>query len=414
MKIKTKNVLWTVVLIIFLLLMFALNYKKISNIYLNKKAEKSNSNITFQVYSNENNILKILVTAKDEQNGIKRIVYIDENGNQKEIDCYGKTQIAMDYEVKQNGEYEFKMINKKDEETKEKLVVDDNYRNNLIPIYVSTEKDIDINGNVTIEFPESNNKKMYKIGKNGTWTEYKGEFTINSYDIIEKNLQNSDTKKVDIYAKMQDEAKNVVQIKKEIENIDVDIEEPQINIISVDNYSTLTSDGVINNGKVSINYDNREGILNYYSIDNGNTWIEYDNDLTFNNVTNIMAKSIKSKSGLKAESSKIINPSAKNAIGVYAYDNDIDTNYLVSNSSVYMIIDNSAIGKKVNILVSAVSLAYGMQANINFFDVNGDVVGDSYSTVYTTNLKMKIPDNAVKIEISVNQSYYLNDLRIEE
>ena len=415
MKIKLRKYeIIFVVIFIFIIILVTLNYKKINRIYLNKKAEQLTNGITFQVYSNENNILKILVTAKDEQNGIKKLIYLNEDGKQNEIDCYGKTQVAIDYEIKQNGEYEFTTVNNKDEENKEKLIVDDNYRNNLIPISVTTEKNLDINGNVTINFPENNKAtKMYKIGENGTWTEYQGEFTINSYDIIEKNLQNGNTRKVDIYAKMQDEAKNVVQIKKEIENIDVDIEKPQINIISVDEYAMLTADGVINNSKISINYDNREGILNYYSIDNGDTWIKYSNDLIYNNVTKIIAKSVKNGSGLEMISKEDINPSADDAVGVYAYDDDVNTIFSFANATRYMLMDNSVVGKKICFSINANNLAMGMQTSTKFYDANGNNIGDTYNTVFNTNLEILIPHGAVKMKITVNQGYFINEMRIK-
>ena len=416
MKIKVRKAIciFSIISIFTIILLFTINYRKINKIYLNKNAEESQKSITFQVYSNENNILKILVTAKDEQNGIKKLIYFSEDGTQKEVECYGKTQVAIDYEVKQNGEYEFTTINNKNEENRENLVVDDNYRNSLIPISVTTEKKSDINGKVTINFPENNKAtKMYKIGENGTWIEYKGEFTINSYDIIEKNLKNNDTKKVDIYAKMEDDARNVVQIKKEIENIDVDIEKPQINIVSVDKYPTITADGVINNCKISINYYNIEGISNYYSIDNGNTWIEYNGDLKFNNVTKIMAKSVKNESLLELTSKEDINPSANDAIGAYAYDDDTNTNYSFVNSVKYMLVDNSAIGKRIYFSINPLSLAYGMQATIKFIDLNGNKIEKTYNSVYSTNYSIVIPNETEKMEITVIQQYNMNNFRID-
>lgn len=358
-KLRKRLGIFSLISISAIILLFALNYKKINRIYLNKKAEQSNSGITFQIYSNENDILKILVTAKDEQNGIKKLIYLNEDGKQNEIDCYGKTQVAIDYEIKQNGEYEFTTVNNKDEENKEKLIVDDNYRNNLIPISVTTEKNLDINGNVTINFPENNKAtKMYKIGENGTWTEYQGEFTINSYDIIEKNLQNGNTRKVDIYAKMQDEAKNVVQIKKEIENIDVDIPEtPDIVYNGSDEKVLITADeiGLENPIAVSIKYEERNDVDNYYSLDKGESWNLYNGEFQTRK-TIVMAKSVKKNSSLESDSTQNCNSVLEKGVTkVEAYDNDVNTyQFLPTNETnqCTLYTSNEVIGKNIHFIIN--------------------------------------------------------------
>ena len=101
MKLKNKkNFCILILVIIFLIsILVILNIKQIQKIIQNRKTEEANKDISFQIYSNENDILKFLVTVKDTEDGIKKIIYTLEDGQQKEIDCYGKTQVSMDYEV---------------------------------------------------------------------------------------------------------------------------------------------------------------------------------------------------------------------------------------------------------------------------------------------------------------------------
>lgn len=415
MKLKNKkNFCILILVIIFLIsILVILNSKQIQKIIQNRKTEEANKDISFQIYSNENDILKFLVTVKDTEDGIKKIIYTLEDGQQKEIDCYGKTQVSMDYEVVQNGNYQFKVINQKDKELTKELVIDDDYRNNLIPIDVATEKSIDTRGKVKIEYPENEKfTKMYKIGENGKWTEYNGEFSIDSYEIIKENLQNKNTKKVDIYAKLEDKANNIVQIKKEIDNIDVDMpEEPKVNVLKVDEYPTLTEEWVINNSTVSIKYDDRTDITNYYSIDNGETWIKYAGDLNLD-VAAIIAKSIKNDSGLEISKKEFINASALNAVNAVAYDGDETTGIYYQERdgtlTQYLNVDNSVKGKYINLLGHGEWNFYGTFCNIFFYSDSGEELSKYSYGVYrvTTNLNENIlcPENCSKIKIELTSS----------
>ena len=417
MKLKNKkNFCILILVIIFLIsILVILNSKQIQKIIQNRKTEEANKDISFQIYSNENDILKFLVTVKDTEDGIKKIIYTLEDGQQKEIDCYGKTQVSMDYEVVQNGNYQFKVINQKDKELTKELVIDDDYRNNLIPIDVATEKSIDTRGKVKIEYPENEKiTKMYKIGENGKWTEYNGEFSIDSYEIIKENLQNKNTKKVDIYAKLEDKANNIVQIKKEIDNIDVDMpEEPKVNVLKVDEYPTLTEEWVINNSTVSIKYDDRTDITNYYSTDNGENWIKYTSDLQLDAAT-IIAKSIKNDSGLEISKKDFINASALNAVNAVAYDGDETTGIYYGGRdgtlTQYLNVDSSIQGKYINFLGHGEFNYYGTACGIYFYNNNEIIETHSYGgELVTTNLNENIlcPENCTKIKIElIGHEYY--------
>lgn len=437
MKLKNKKIfcILVVISIFFLITMLViLNYEEINNIFTNRKMEELNKNITFQVYSNENDMLKILVTAKDTENGINKLIYLTEDGQEKEINCYGKTQVTLDYIVRQNGEYEFKIISQNNQEITETLVVDDNYRNNVIGIYVSTEKNIDTQGDVTIEYPENQNAtKMYKIGENGTWTEYTGKFTIDSYDIIEKNLQNADTKKVDIYAKLEDNAKNIVQIKKEIENIDVDIPViPNITYNGSDIKPVISSEGIILEQAVlvSIEYEERDDTDNYYSLDSGETWSLYTEEFETQR-TIIMAKSIKKDSQLEIETTENCNSILeKEATKVEAYDNNLSTYQFLpssesSQSTIYT--TNEVIGRDIHIIIDMAGRYSFIRTPGYIIFYNGDTElqsitvpnpGSFYGEWTRFDDKITIPENTEKIVFSApggeTSFMYLYEIQLVE
>lgn len=344
------------------------------NIITNREREEVIKDITFEVYSNENNILKILVIAKDTENGIDKLIYLSEQGEEKEIIGQGKSRVALDFEVKENGNYEFKMINAIGEEIVKILTVDDNFRNNLIDINVYTETEIATHGSVTIDYHGNENKKrMYKIGENGVWKDYNGEFEIDSYKIIENNWQNSESKDITIYLKIEDNARNIVQIEKKIKNIDVDISEiPQINILSVDEYPTITKDGIINHSTIEINYDNRDDIRNYYSIDNGQTWTEYTESLNLISAT-IIAKSVKNESGLEISKKEFINAYAPDAVTAEYYDGSDEWNGYQYDSR-YIDVDNSVIGKKLFFNTSYADNRVDRRGTINAIDEDNQII----------------------------------------
>lgn len=324
-------------------IVFSQRYTLISKINKITKNKEEVQDITFEMYSNENNILKMIVTAQDTENGIDKVIYTTENNEKKEIKCYGKNKVSMDYEITKDGEYEIKAVNKIGEEIIKTLNVNEEFRNNIINIDVKTEADIATRGKVNIYYNQSKNKEiMYKIGERGNWTNYNGEFTIDSYEIIKDNLQDNNTKTITIYSKIEDNAKNTIIISKKLSNIDVDMaKKPTISYTGENNQPILKENGVFltEDIKVNIKYDEREDILNYYSCDSGNTWNLYTGEIQ-TNVTNVIAKSVK-KSGLE-NSETCYTVTNKEALGVKAYDgkNDTSENYTWSDG-------NS--GRKLNI-----------------------------------------------------------------
>ena len=119
----------------------------------------------------------------------------------------------------------------------------------------------------------------------------------------------------------------------------------------------------------------------------------------FDSLIGIERLSVKNESLLELTSKEDINPSANDAIGAYAYDDDTNTNYSFVNSVKYMLVDNSAIGKRIYFSINPLFLAYGMQATIKFIDLNGKSILEEeiecLQSLY--NLTMILPDDIKKI-----------------
>ena len=385
---------------------------KINSRYISKE---QNQDILFEVYSNSDNKLKFKITAIDEEQGINKFVYNLENGKEVQINAYNKESVSIDYVVENNGEYTFKFINGKGQQFQKTITINDEYRNNLIDIQVSTEKEIDTYGNVKIDYYGNENKtRTYKIGENGQWTKYSGEFAIDAYEILKNNLQDNTTKTVKIYAKIEDDAKNVILINKEIKNIDVDIaDEPEIIYTGSDRISVLGKYGVYldQDVDVTINFDKRTDITNYYSLNNGVTWNEYTGIIQTKE-THIIAKSIKNESGLEiSKKQNCNNVLSNNIIPVEAYDEDNDTAIRIINKSIR--IDDGLEGYSVKLLLNCPAWNH---VYIKFYlEYNETATGNTgyWHTSYGKDyLNLTIPENAkwIKIVMTNEGHSYICDI----
>lgn len=406
------------IIVLIILILFIPKYGLINNI-LKVLQNQQTQDIKFQVYSNQDNILKILVTVQDTEYGINKLSYINKDGEKVENSCYNKKEVSIDYEIDIDGEYTFKATNGIGKEFESTLIVNDEFRNNLINIKIDTETEIATNGTVTIDYHGNENKKrMYKIGENGNWIDYTGQFTIDSYDIIQNNLQNKETKTVTIYAKIEDEAKNVVSMEKIATNIDVDIAEvPVITYIGEDRNTILTKYGIYldENVNVNINYDKRTDITNYYSFDNGKTWNLYTGEIETNE-TNIIAKSVKNNSGLEIIEKQNCNDILSNEnIQAEAYDEKLETYTYATNR--YILLDSDLVGYNVKLYLNCPQWNH---VNIVFYKEDEKTrVGDT-GYWHTSNslgyLKLTIPEEAKYIKIiptSEGHSYYCELYNIE-
>ena len=178
-------------------------------------------NISYEVYSNENNKIRILLKFKDTENGISEIQLPD--GDRLMTD--GRNEIGIDYTIEEDGEYTFVGKSTTGEEIRETINVNEEYRNNLIGIEkiqeISTEQDYSI----TKKYDgESEYTYYYAIGENNTeWIQIPEYQIVNvdSYKVNELNWKNEDGT-VTLKVKKVGTAGNTVEIKKNITDLNIE------------------------------------------------------------------------------------------------------------------------------------------------------------------------------------------------
>ena len=407
---KNKKIFLIIFLLILVILFCGISFAiKLNNTKI-KKEKENIQDIFFFPYSNEDGLI-VLVEAEDDEYGIKKVNYFDQNNQRKEIYCYGKNKIALDYKIEEQGEYKFSFENQNGDVIEKTLVIDENYEQKLIDINIKADKELGTVVEVTINYNVSlNSIFLYKIGnKEEEWKNYNGTFKVTSYDVLDGNLQNEDNKTVVIYAKAEDNANNKIIISKNIINLDLDIpEKPDIKIIKSDDYATITSNGILLNSEVEIEYDKREDITNYYSLDQGKTWIKYEGKINGLKNWRIYAKSVKNETGLESVSIKEANPANINAIGVSAYDGD-DTTSFTTKSSAYINIDNSTIGKNIKVKIKLRDSYY--KGSLKLLNKDNSVI---YSEAASTGVHtIKIIDGTVKLQFTAYNAWGDPDELIE-
>ena len=403
-----KKIFIVIITFIIVVVILALGYVNVKILNKNedeKKAEDIVKDITFEPYSNEET-LKVLVTVEDTENYIDSIEYVDKDGKDIVINCQGnKSKVAFDYEIVDDGEYTFTAHNKAEEIIEKTLIVDSNYRN-IIDIKITPKSDTELITEADVSIDYNNNtiemNGKYKIGKSDTWSDYTGTISINSYQILENSFQEDDGKTVTIYAKKEDNASNKVIISKSTMKFDLDMpNKPIINIEDVSEYANFSAYGYELDSEIEIQYDDRDDIINYYSVDNGNTWKEYVGKINTKNLI-VWAKSVKRNSGLTIETFKRVQPKAADALGSEAYDGDESTG--AAKGKIY--IDSEIIGKNVRIYFGSSTGTWG-SSGFSIYDADGNsLLSESIS--YRTSPYDKIitiPENASYLVYSSNSGY---------
>ena len=254
-----------------------------------------------------------------------------------------------------------------------------NIRINILTESYGTEAEIEI------EYGDSI-KKEYKIGKNGSYKEYTGTIKITSNEVLD--LVNEDGS-LTIYGRGTDEAGNVSEVSEDVYILDLDA--PAIpEITAAAGYPILTEYGVKLRSKSYIKYDNRDDIINYYSIDNGATWKVYTGPFEITSGT-IKAKSIKKESGLTIEATKKVDMPS-DALGPEAYDGDNNT----TSMSGYLNVSSNMWNKKVEIVDAEAQ--YGTKEKIAFLDGNDNILL-SKSGINKSQI-IEIPENTYRIRFT--------------
>lgn len=163
---------------------------------------------------------------------------------------------------------------------------------------------------------------------------------------------------------------------------------PEIKQNKSNAYPTITEYGIEINKTVKIDYG--ESTNNYYSLDDGSSWIKYTEDgVSVKKEGKILAKSEINGEITKESQENITMQLASDAISKEWYDGDENTYASIGRfeRKKYLLVDESAIGKKIKMKVSG-SPIYMYITNksgdeIIFKNIDGEI----------------IPEGAVKIEI---------------
>ena len=385
MKRRYKSLIAIIALIFFIAISTLFLNKVINPVSKNNYKAESKKEIVFEPYFLDENKIKILVIAQDDENLLSTLEQINGDGKVlNKINCNNKNKVTLDIEINGDETYEFIATNTLGEKISKNLEVNDEFRKNIIKTNISIdESSIDSNGlalkgNVEIDYGNNSNLNMkteYKIG-NGEWKEYNKIIDIDCNEIVSNKEQEYDNKTIIIYdRKIDDIGNQILTISKTVQ-FDVDAPQmPEITIEQKAKYPTITDEGVCLDNTVTIKFDDeKENLLNQYSIDGGETWQNCDTGIyTFNTLKGIVyAKSTK-ETGLTI--TKKVNVSmanvtassalASDALTYKAYDGDTTTYvgaYHVSfwesdgveipSIGGYMLVDESAINKNLNVYFS--------------------------------------------------------------
>ncbi len=244
---------------------------------------------------------------------------------------------------------------------------------------------------------------QYKIGTNGVYTAYNGKFTIQSNEVL--NLANDDGT-ITVYARGLNQAGKMEEVSRIVYILDLDAPTPPI-INSLSEYPILTEYGVKADRTITIQYDSRDDIENYYSLDNGNTWKLYTGVFE-TDAPIIQAKSVKKESALTTTTKTTIQ-TPTNTIGVKAYDEDESTYEDISNHVEKYI----ELSKKIEEQKIAITFYTGNHMiTITYYDKNKNIVGTdtitSGNVITKTNL---IPKNARYVGFSGGY-FHLHEINI--
>lgn len=385
MKRMYKSLIAIIALIFFIAISTLFLNKVINPVNKNNYKAESKKEIVFEPYFLDENKIKILVIAQDDENLLSTLEQINREGKVlNKINCNNKNKVTLDIEINGDETYEFIATNTLGEKISKNLEVNDEFRKNIIKTNISIdESTIDSNGlalkeNVEIDYGNNSNLNMkteYKIG-NGEWKEYNKIIDIDCNEIVSNKEQEDDNKTIIIYARKIDDIGNQILTISKTVQFDVDAPQmPEITIEQKAKYPTITDEGVCLDNTVTIKFDDeKENLLNQYSIDGGETWHNCDTGIyTFNTLKGIVyAKSTK-ETGLTI--TKKVNVSmanvtassalASDALTYKAYDGDTTTYvgaYHVSfwesdgveipSIGGYMLVDETAINKNLNVYFS--------------------------------------------------------------
>lgn len=162
----------------------------------------------------------MLVKIADPDNGIDTVTCPDG----MIINCYGKTQVGIDYQIQNEHTYSFIATTNTAETIQQDITINQETIQDLITFDVQEEH---TNLTINIDYHQYENK-YYKFHEDGEWIAYQGEFSILAEDVVEQGGYEEETKTSIIYLKGVDDVGNEVIIQKKIP---IKAEMPKVNLI---------------------------------------------------------------------------------------------------------------------------------------------------------------------------------------
>ena len=279
LKNRKKLIILLIILVVLLITCFII-FNKEKVIKIAKRIFKSETKeITYEVTSNENNKIKITVQVTDTENGISELGLPD---GDKIKTTKERTQLGVDYVLDKDGEYTFTSKSTTGEILTETIIVNNEFRNNLIGIEkiqeISTEQDYKItkkyDGN-------SEYKYYYAIGENNdNWIEIPEYQIVNidEYKILENNWQNEEGQIV-LKLKKVGEKGNTVEVHKKIENIQIteNLYNKTEQIIEGESIIACVRDNNIKSGNYTLKVNGEEYPAEIYNYDENVNYITNKN-----------------------------------------------------------------------------------------------------------------------------------------
>lgn len=189
-KSKIKSIIFIIFLLIIVLdiIIFILTGNEIitsSKKYLKKqeKLEINKTEATYEVVNDNGEEFDIVILIQN-QLGIKNV----KCPNGLELNANGKSNISIDYKIKQNQQYQFIISTKDNEET----LILDSTNTNKIEIQEQSSQDYPIITDTGIKEPKKviniqynqEGKNYYSLDEGQTWNEYKNELDIYNNKLI--------------------------------------------------------------------------------------------------------------------------------------------------------------------------------------------------------------------------------------
>ena len=275
-KIKNKKIRIILIIFIVVLLLSIIIIQNRQNIV--KTAKKvlglETKKITYEIYSNTDNKIKMIMKITDTENGISEIEYPDGD----KLTCEGQEQVGIDYVIEKDGTYTFTSKSTTGETMTETINVDENFRNSLIGIEkiqeITTEQDYKI----TKKYDGENEYKYYySIGENNDkWIEIPDYQIVNvdKYKINENSWQDTEGN-VTLKVKKVATDGNTVEVHKKITDLPIttDLYNNAEQVLEGDSIIACIKDNNIKSGNYTLKVKGEEYPAEIYNYDDNVNYI---------------------------------------------------------------------------------------------------------------------------------------------